>query len=47
LSKVRADIDPAAMATALWGMFNGVLALVLNGLCPLPIGGKRGNSFRS
>ncbi len=25
--EVRADIDPAAMATALWGMFNGVLTL--------------------
>jgi AcrR family transcriptional regulator len=26
---VRADIDPAAMATALWGMFNGVLTLAV------------------
>ena len=25
--EVRADIDPPAMATALWGMFNGVLTL--------------------
>jgi AcrR family transcriptional regulator len=25
--EIRADIDPAAMATALWGMFNGVLTL--------------------
>ncbi len=25
--EVRADIAPAAMATALWGMFNGVLTL--------------------
>jgi AcrR family transcriptional regulator len=27
--EVRADIDPAAMATALWGMFNGVLTLAV------------------
>jgi AcrR family transcriptional regulator len=27
--EIRADIDPAAMATALWGMFNGVLTLAV------------------
>jgi AcrR family transcriptional regulator len=27
--EVRADIDPPAMATALWGMFNGVLTLAV------------------
>lgn len=27
--EIRADTDPAAMATALWGMFNGVLSLAV------------------